>query len=561
MAFPTNPDISQHFAPLTAYLERWLAGAPAAGLSISVTDRRQTLFTAGVGYADLAARSPALPETTFQIGSIGKSMTALALLQLVPAGRLDINAPISTHLPWLALPSRYGPITLRHLLSHTAGLPAGTDFAPAARYEGYALRDTEAAWEPGSRYHYSNTGYKLLGWLLEDVTGLDYAGVIRQRVLEPLGMNASEPVISHRAWHGMATGYVDLHDDRPRRLNDTLIPAHWSEYAVGDGSQVSTAGDMARFARLFLNGGRGDAGPIVSPAMYGLMTTPVIEMPGRWGDQHEYGYGFGLIIHRADGHDFIGHGGSTVGFRSIMITDQTDGLGVVILCNGAGGDLYPAARYALQSAAAIRDGGPIPEAPTLPDPTRVESADRYAGRFVDQASSAALTLTARDGRLLLHHRDRPAIALEHIDGNTFCVPDDHFDPFPLRFRAPQDAQDAAAMVEVHHGPAVYVREGAAPPAASVSYSTEWDAFAGHYRSHAPYLTSFRIILRRGRLYIAWPNGGEEPLTPRAGDSNASPRFYLGPVGEPSAEWISFDTVVGNRALRALWAGGGAFYRV
>ena len=120
----------------------------------------------------------------------------------------------------MALPSRYGPISLRHLLSHTAGLPAGTDFAPAARYEGYALRDTEAAWEPGSRFHYSNTAYKLLGWLLEDVTGLDYGSIIRQRVLEPLGMSSSEPVTSHGGWHGMATGYVPLHDDRPRRRHD-----------------------------------------------------------------------------------------------------------------------------------------------------------------------------------------------------------------------------------------------------------------------------------------------------------------------------------------------------
>ena len=561
MVSPDNPDTSQHFAPLVEYLGRWLSAAPAAGLSISVTDRRQTLFTAGIGYADLAAQSPALPETTFQIGSIGKSMTALALLQLAQAGRLDLNAPISTHLPWLALPSRYGPITLRHLLSHTAGLPAGTDFAPAARYEGYALRDTEAAWEPGSRYHYSNTGYKLLGWLLEDVTGRDYGSVIRQRVLEPLGMHASEPVISHRAWHGMATGYMDLHDDRPRRQNDTLIPAHWSEYAVGDGSQVSTAGDMARFARLLLNDGRGETGPVVSSALFRQMTTPVIDMPGRWGEQHEYGYGFGVIIHRADGHHFIGHGGSTVGFRSIMITDQTDGLGVVILCNGAGGDLYPAARYALRVAAAIRDGGLIPETPALSDPTRPESADRYAGRFVEEASGASLSLTVRDGQLLLHRQGRAAITLEHIAGNTFCVPDDEFDLFPLRFRAGEDAGDDA-MVEISHGTGIYVRDGAAPLAAwAAPYPSEWDAFPGHYRSHAPYLTSFRIILRRGRLYIAWPNGGEEPLTPRAGDPDASPRFYVGPAGEPSAEWIRFDTVVKNHALRARWAGGGSFYRV
>ena len=560
MASPTNPNTPQSYAPLTEYLGRWLSAAPAAGLSISLTDRRETLFTAGVGYADLAARSPVLADTTFQIGSIGKSFTALALLQLVQAGRLDLNAPISTHLPWLALPSRYGPITLRHLLSHTAGLPAGTDFAPAARYEGYALRDTEAAWEPGSRFHYSNTGYKLLGWLLEDVTGMDYGSAIRQRVLEPLGMHASHPVITHRTWHGMATGYVDLHDDRPRRLNYPLIPAHWAEYAVGDGSQVSTAGDMARYARLWLNDGRGELGPIVSSALYRQMTTPAIAMP-RGEAEEDYRYGFGIISHRGDGHHFIGHGGSTVGFRAIMITDQTDGLGVVILCNGSSVDLYPAARYALQVAAAIRDGDPIPEAPALSDPTRVGSADRYAGRFIDEASGAALTVTTQDGRLLLHRQDHPDITLEHIGGNTFCVPDDGFDPFPLRFRAREDAGDDAPMVEAHHGPAVYVRDGAAPLAETTSCPPEWAAFAGHYRSHAPYLTSFRVILRRGRLCLAWPNGGEEPLTPRIGDPAASPRFDIGPVGEPTAEWIRFDTVVGSQALRARWAGGGSFYRV
>ena len=175
------------YRPLTEYLRRWLAAVPAVGLAVAVTDRRQTLYTAGLGYADLAAHSPVTADTTFQIGSIGKSMTALALLQLVDARRFDLNAPLSTHLPWFAMPSRYKAITLRHVLSHTAGLPAGTDFTPAARYEGFALRDTEAAWEPGTRFHYSNTGYKLLGWLLEDITGQDYGSIIRERVLEPLG--------------------------------------------------------------------------------------------------------------------------------------------------------------------------------------------------------------------------------------------------------------------------------------------------------------------------------------------------------------------------------------
>ena len=562
---------------LTDYLRRWLAAVPSAGLSISVTDRQRTLYAAGLGYAELASRRPVAADTTFQIGSIGKSMTALAILRLVQAGRLDLNAPVSAHLPWFAMPSRFGPITLRHLLSHTAGLPAGTDFTPAGRYEGFALRDTEAAWEPGSRFHYSNTGYKLLGWLLEDVTGQDYGSVIRQRVLEPLGMNSTEPVITHATRHRMATGYVPLHDDRPYRRNDTLLPASWMEYPVGDGSQASTAGDMARYARLFLTGGRGDVQAVISPALYELMTAPAIAMARGDAYQHDYGYGFGIISHQADGHHFIGHGGSTVGFRAIMLTDQTDGLGVVIMCNGSDVDTYAPARYALQVAAAVRDNQPLPEPPPIPDPAHVADSARYAGDYVHESTCAILSVRAEDGRLQLHGNDAAGVALERISGHAFCAPHDAFDPFPLRFRPANSyrhsresgnpepnantADDESPMVEIHHGPAVYVRRGNTPLSVESPYPPEWAAFPGHYRSHAPYVSNFRVILRRGRLYLAWPNGGGEPLTPHPSDSGPSPRFLVGPPGEPSAEWLRFDPVVGNQALRIIWAGGGSFYRV
>ncbi len=546
---------------LTDYLRRWLAAAPSAGLAISVTDRQRTLYAAGLGYAELASRRPVTADTTFQIGSIGKSMTALAVLRLVESGRLDIDAPFSTHLPWFAMPSRFGPITLRHMLSHTAGLPAGTDFTPAARYEGFALRETEAAWEPGSRFHYSNTGYKLLGWLLEDITGQDYGSVIRRRVLEPLGMTTTEPVITHATRHRMATGYVPLHDDRPYRRSDILIPATWMEYPVGDGSQAATAADMARYVRVWLNGGRGDAGAVASPATYSMMTTPAISMSRGDAYQHDYGYGFGIISHRADGHHFIGHGGSTVGFRAIMLTDQTDGLGVVIMCNGSDVDTYAPARYALQVAAAIGSGQSPPEPPEIPDPTRVADAQRYAGTYVNERNGSTLCVSAEGDRLSVNRQGGADIVLEHISGNAFCAPHDDFDPFPLRFRSREDGGDDAPMVEVHHGPAVYVREGSAPLESELPSPPEWVAFPGHYRSHAPYVSNFRVILRRGRLYLAWPNGGEESLTPHPSDSGGSPRFLVGPPGEPTAEWLRFDTVVGSRALRILWAGGGGFYRV
>ena len=546
---------------LTDYLRRWLAAAPAAGLAISITDRKRTLYTAGLGYADLAARRPVTAGTTFQIGSIGKSMTALAVLQLAQAGRLDLDAPFSAHLPWFALPSRFGPITLRHVLSHTAGLPAGTDFTPAARYEGFALRETEAAWEPGSRYHYSNTGYKLLGWLLEDLTGQDYGSVIRRRVLNPLGMTATDPVLTHHARHRMVTGYVPLHDDRPHRRSDPLVPATWMEYAVGDGSPASTAADMARYARLWLNGGRGNGRPLLSPAMYSLMTTPAISMAQGGGFPPGYDYCFGVISHTVDGHHFIGHGGSTVGFRSIMLTDQTDGLGVVMMCNGSDVDTYPPARYALQFAAALSGGLNPPDPPDLPDPTRVADAGTYAGVYVDHLTGRSVTVTAEGERLRADRTGAPAVTLEHIAGNTFCAPHDAFGPFPLRFRRPEGAAEGSPAMEIHHGPDVYARDGSEPLTGELACPAEWAAFPGCYRSHSPYFPSLRIVLRRGQLRLAWPHGGEEALTPHPADKGPWPRFLVGPPGEPTAEWLRFDPVVGSRALRVQWAGGGSFHRV
>ena len=588
---------SSAYAPLTAYLRAWLHTTPAPGLAVAVTDRQRTLYAAGIGYADAAARRPVLLDTTFQIGSIGKSMTALAVMQLVDARRLDLNAPVTTHLPWLAIPSPYGPIALRHLLSHTAGLPAGADFTPAARYEAYALRHTRPAWAPGSRFHYSNTGYKILGWLLEDVTGQSYAAILQQRVLHPLGMNDTDAVITHAARRRMATGYIPLHDDRPYRQGDTLIPAPWMEYGAGDGSVATTAGDLARYARLWLNEGRIDASrALIAQASYRMMTTPAIKMARGDRYQHDYGYGYGIISHyaanyhaadhnsddqrtddhRSDNHHsdcrhpadhhFIGHGGSTVGFRAIMLADLTDGLAAVILCNGGDADTYAPARCALRFAAARRDARPPPEPPPWPDPTRIANPSRYAGDYTNPATGATLSLRADGHRLRLRAGPVAAI-LQHIDGNTFVVPDDAFDPFPLRFRL--DAA-GAMMTEAYHGGDVYIRAGGGGVAPPVDARPS--PLVGHYRSHAPYVSNFRIIQRRGCLYLAWPNGGEEPLTPEPfapkpytpepPDTAApSASFAVGPPGEPTPERLRFDPIVGSRALRVRWAGGGDFYRV
>ena len=405
----------------------------------------------------------------------------------------------------------------------------------------------------------------MLGWLLEDVERAAYGDIIARRVLQPLGMNATDAVVTHPTRHRMATGHVPLHDDRPYRTGDTLIPATWMQYDAGDVSPAATAGDMARYARMWLNGGRSPIRAIVSSSSFDRMTSPVIRMSRGDAYEHDYGYGFGIISHAADGHDFIGHGGSTVGFQAIMLIDRNGGLGVTLLCNGNGIDTYASARYALQVAFAAGDGGTIPEPPNIPDPQRVEDAHRYDGAYVDAASGECLLVTA-DGDTL--HANRAGSSddsltagavLQHIGGNSFCVPSDTFDPFPLRFQPALDGD--SAMTEVYHGSTVYLREGRPPLDAGESHPGDWTALVGHYRSHAPYVSNFRVIMRRGRLYIAWPNGGEERITPRLADGRVTGRFSVGAPGEPSAEQVRFDPIVGGKALRVRWTGGGDFYRV
>ena len=565
------------FARLDDYLRRWRRCVGVPGLAAAVTDGARTVYAAGVGYADAAARQPVAGATTFQIGSIGKSMTALAVMQLVEAGRLDLEAPLSTHLSWFApaaaASSQYEPIALKHILSHTAGLPAGSDFTPAARYESYALREVRPAWEPGSRFHYSNTGYKLLGCLLEDVEGAAYGDILRRRVLGPVGMDESDAVITHRSRQRMASGYVPLYDDRPDRQGDTLIPATWMEYGAGDGSVAATAGDLARYARLWLNRGRVGNRALVAPATYDRIIAPAITMARGDDYEHDYGYGFGIISHTAGGHRYIGHGGSTVGFQAIMLVDLTAGLAAVLLCNGGGADTYAPARYALAVADAVKSGMAVPGPPPLPDATRIDDARRYAGVYIDADTGGRVMVDADGHGLRLAGVGR---RLERIGGNTFCVPDDGWDPFPLRFISPTGAATGGSAdtgadggagdgvcAEIHHGAAVYVRDGISLPDCP-PYPREWAALAGHYRSHAPYVSNFRVVLRRGRLYLAWPGGGEEGLTPEspgAPDGSVGGWFGVGPAGMATPERVRFGPIVGGKALRAQWVGGGDFYRV
>ena len=143
------------------------------GLALAVTDRHCTLLERTYGTADRGTRDPVRPGTLFEIGSIGKTFTAVLVMQLADAGRVDVAAPVERYLPWfrVAQPTGSSAITLAHLLTHTAGIVAGIDATPEAAFQVWALRDLPARSAPGERYHYSNLGYKALGLVVEAICG------------------------------------------------------------------------------------------------------------------------------------------------------------------------------------------------------------------------------------------------------------------------------------------------------------------------------------------------------------------------------------------------------
>ena len=225
------------------------------GLSIAITDRNATLRIITLGFANRDAQTPVTAQTRFAIGSITKSMTALALLQLHDAGRLDLDAPVARYLPWFAIKSFGGPILVHELLSHSAGLPDDFALEPGYVYDILALRDAETLFAPGTSWSYSNDGYATAGAILARLDGRFWEQSLTARVLQPLGMASSSAVFTPELMSDVAIGYQFRDNDRPPPLNPPLVPSAPMDFVDPAGSVLSTPEDMARYMRFYLERG------------------------------------------------------------------------------------------------------------------------------------------------------------------------------------------------------------------------------------------------------------------------------------------------------------------
>jgi len=540
--------------PLHHYIRQHMARHKTPGLALALTDRSETLHLATFGYSDLEAGTSLAEADLFEIGSIGKTFTAIALLQAVERGELDLHSPVTDYLPWFRIKNRYSPITIHHLLTHTSGLIEGTDFTPDGRGEVWALRQTETGSPPGERFHYSNVGYKVLGLVLEAATGRPYPEGLWAGIFEPLGMGDSLAEITHHDWPRMAKGYRPLYDDRPFHPSQPLYPASWLETNTSDGSVASSASDMAKFARMLLNAGKVEGRPVISTSSFELMTTRHIPQDEVWY------YGYGLDIFTREGYAHTGHAGDMPGYEAFMWLDMDNSLACVMLATHPHppGISLPILDYLRAS----RLGETPAELPAPPDPFRLVEADPavYAGLFKKVDSVSPAIQSGRVGAwhspgglpsTLLFKSSRDSLSLEYSDTlipleprgkDKFFTSHPDFDRFFFQFGY-MDAGNANQQAdELYWGPDWFVRD-TYKGALMFDIQPAWEAFCGHYRSHNPWESNFRVFERKGQLILAWPSGKEEPLHP-FGDSS----FRIGEQGSP--ERISFDQIAAGQALRA-----------
>lgn len=525
---------------IDAFAAQYLGELGAPGLTLAIVDRNTVLHVASLGHADPLTREAVTPDHQFQIGSISKSFVGLALLQLVDEGRLGVNDPIERHLPGLRFQSPTAPITVHHLLTHTAALPDGPLFPadPAFRHR--------PAGPLGRDFHYCNMGWRAIGHLIEHLDQRSLAQSLEARLLAPLGMTASSAVITFPSAQRLVQSYWPEQTDRPYPVHGPLVVAPRIEETDGAGCVAATPADMARYLRLLLNGGRlPDGRRLVSAAAFAAFSTPHVEAAEFGNDAH---YGYGIAVDTFDGHRRLRHTGGMASFASALEVDTDSGFGVFVSVNAMQGVRpRPVAEYALRALRAVRERRALPRRPTARVPRQIDRPERFLGEYLTSHGAAARVVADGEGIAVTqtgpHAAEirRPLYPVSGADGLFVTRSGGPEDLDPWVFE-PGEGEDAPCSA-VGWGDTAWVRAGVAQPA-TVAAPAAWAAYPGHYRSEDPWLGSHRVTLRAGRLWL----DGYIPLEP-TGDG----RFWW--RNEPtSPEWVSFGDVLSGRAMTLTISG-------
>jgi CubicO group peptidase (beta-lactamase class C family) len=527
--------------PISASLRRALERFSAAyiqsmnapGMTLALAAKNGDVLTTSVGFADPAARSRILPADLFQIGSISKSFAALAVLQMQDEGKLDLYRPILSYLPWLPIEQPFGPVTLHHLLTHSSGFAEDLPMMPK---DGRRWRPGFA---PGTRFHYSNWAFEVIGRLVEDIDGCPYAQAIERRILRPLEMHESGAAITPEIRARQVKSYVPREDDRPYPRHGALVAAGPLLMTAASGCVVATSPDMGKYLRMLACGGLTAGGRLVSEHAFAQFSTPHIRAP-EFGPSASYGYG--IAVDRANGDRILRHTGGMISFMSALHVNLDTAQGAFASINAQQG-YRPnrVAQYALQLLSAHQRRLLPPLAPPANEDNPLPDSAGYAGTYVSD-TGRRLSIGAHDGALFLMSAHRSA-RLQHLAGDAFLAGEPGFELYPLVFEregaTDADEHNSAAVVGLGHGAQYFARDG---KPGETGRSADLQIYEGVYASDNPWIGTVRVVERRGRLWLH----GVTPLEPLG---NHLFRYADEPSSPETAEFSAI--VLGKAQLLVL----------
>ncbi len=396
MSLADDGNVRSSIGLLAAWIESQMAYSGLPGLSIGILHDQELVWTAGFGRAGLDPARPATPDTLYRIASITKLFTSTAILQLRDDGKLRLDDPLVQHLPWFRIERAHAEApetTIRHLLTHTAGLPREAGFSywtegafPTAQQIRERLAAQHAALPTETEWKYSNLGLTLAGEVVAAVSGQAYPEYVADHILEPLGMLRTWVTTPPADHPELATGYS-------RRLpagGRTAAPLTDGRGITPAANMTTCVSDLARFAMLqFRDGPAGGAQILRGSTLREMQRVHWLEPD--W----EAGWGLGFRIMRTRGKTYVGHGGSLRGYRTIVHLCPADRIGVIVLTNADDGNPLPFAEKAFQWVAPAILKAVAPPAPVSPP----AGWERYAGRYRSPWGDVQVLVV--DGRLAM----------------------------------------------------------------------------------------------------------------------------------------------------------------
>ena len=356
---------------IDAYIQSRMRADHIPGLALGVVRGDQVVYLKGYGVAGPDGRA-VTPQTPFILGSTSKSFTALAVMQLVEAGKIDLDAPVTSYLPWFrtADETASARITVRHLLHQNSGLPvyAGRegmvedDQSDTALENGIReLRTVRLNHPPGETFEYANENYTILGMIVQAVSGATYEEYVQSAIFAPLDMRHSAAAISDPAVKDLASGYrswfswpVAFDAPYPRRLT----PA---------GLLISSAEDMTHYLIAQLNGGRYRENRVLSPAGLATLHTAGARM------SPSSAYGMGWVIHHRVEGTALEHNGDVSNYHSNMLLLPDQQTGIVVLANVNGMSHAATINVPIEGVAALLLGHSLSRS-VDPPPNRIGPA-------------------------------------------------------------------------------------------------------------------------------------------------------------------------------------------